>query len=123
MADRQVTALCAMSPGCRGSGRSTRNERRATPRSARIAGRGDAAASGTTGRAWEAGGPCLESARVGRRRASEREERPGREWPGSWGKLSQRQRSRDNPAGRPTSGMTVTRPPRHVTIPQPRGVT
>ena len=49
------------------------------------------------------------------------------------GRLSQRQRSRANPAGRPTGGMTATRPPpsrdnpaaegRHVTIPPPGDTT
>ena len=133
MADRQVTALCAMSRGSRGSGHSARNERRATPRSSGIAGRGECCDLGSSEEPWGVGGPCWNRRASGSEASREGRSGQRRERQGSEGKLSQRQRSRDNPAGRPTGGMTATRPPpsrdnpaaegRHVTIPPPGGTT
>ena len=81
---------------------------------------------GSRGTVWNRCARGPEASREGR--SGQRRERPG-----SWGKLSQRQRSRDNPAGRPTGGMTATRPPPsrdnpvdkgcHVTIPPPGDTT
>ena len=73
-------------------------------------------AGGSRGTVWNRRARGPEASREGRSSQS-------RERRGSRGKLSQRERSRDNPAGRPTGGMTATRPPRHMTIPHPRGVT
>ena len=77
----------------------------------------------------ESGEPCWTVARAGRRRAVRGAAARGGNAREAEGRLSHRQRSRDNPAGRPTGGMTATRPPPsrdnpaaegcHVTIPPP----
>ena len=81
----------------------------------------------------ESGDRVGTGARAGRRRAARGAAASGGNGLGSRGKLSQRHRSRDNPAGRPTGGMTATRAPPsrdnpaaegcHVTIPPPGDTT